>query len=253
MASAPGVRHAVHLGSHLFRPAGPRVQRTQRSDDPGTGDHPARYRVTDGAVHRAPEALHGGEARLQHPEAVFDGVERGDLRWVAAGQPAVLAEVPAQVDVGVDESREERAAGEIEPLAVHRQFGHRQDHRDPAFAHHDAMVLENPAPAVQHAVRGEDQHGVMCRVRVRLRLRSAPRKQPANQRCHANEPPAGSQQRCPCHSTSSSVSHRCLPRRFGHWISDPPARAGFGPFVCLGDRATPSAIPGAPLPLSTRW
>ena len=99
----------------------------------GPGTTPPLHRVPHRPVHRAPEALHRREAGFQHPDAVLEGVERIHLGWIVAGVPAVLAEMPVQVDVGVDEPGKDGAAGEIEALTLGGQLGFRQDCRDPVL------------------------------------------------------------------------------------------------------------------------
>jgi hypothetical protein len=85
-----------------------------RRQQPRAWNLAARNRVAQRHVARRTDALHGGEARHQHGMGVLRGVKRLLGRCLAKGSgPAVLAEMRADVDMGIDQSGEQGEAGEI--------------------------------------------------------------------------------------------------------------------------------------------
>ena len=172
----PGVGQAVHFGGQFLGAPGAGGELAERGDDPGAGDRSARHRIAHRTIHRRTETLDGGEAGLEHPDAVFHRVQGRGLGRGAPRQLAVFAEVPVEVDMGVNQAGEDRAAGEVEALAGSGQIDNDGHRGDPSVPDHHPVALKHPTPPVEQPVSGDHQRPVSGRFGTRASTPSAGRE-----------------------------------------------------------------------------
>ena len=151
--------------------------RSERSEDARTGQHAARDRVTQRLVRGCANALHGRKAGHQGHEGVFGAIQRRLLRWLRTGViPALGVEVPADVHVRVDETRQQRQAREI----VGDGAAGIADTGDLAVFDGDGDTVDGAASPINHA-RGADRRGGAC---LRHRWDGGKRKQERSGKSH---------------------------------------------------------------------
>ena len=102
-------------------------------------------------------------------------MQGGGLGRGAAGQLAVFAEVPVEVDMGVNQAGEDRAAGEVEALAG-RKVGSRRHRDDPPLPDHHSVAFEHPTAPIEHPVGGDHHRPVIGRFGTRASTPSAGRE-----------------------------------------------------------------------------
>ena len=87
----------------------------ERRQDARPGQHAAIDRIAQRLVGQRADALHGREAGHQRDVGVLGAVERGLLGRLGPGVIAALVvEVPADVDVRVDEAGQQREVAEVD-------------------------------------------------------------------------------------------------------------------------------------------
>ena len=175
----------VHARPDLLRSAAPGRDRLDRGQDPRTRQRSARNRVPDRHILGSAEALHRRDAAREHVPRVLGRVERPVRRRVrrlrAAQPPRRRVEVPAEMDVRVDESRQRGRPREFVDHGAVRgpRLG---DGFDPSVAHHEFPAREHGAAPVEDPVRPDHDRGARTGGVQTRRIPSAVRRASAHDR-----------------------------------------------------------------------
>ena len=158
-----GLGHGVRHAGDIAMAAGG-SERGARGNDPRPFDEAAVDGLTQGHIGEigSAEVTNGGEARHEVGAGMDDLKDGSEVVGIVQLVPARDIGRRGQVDVHVDQARQQGQARQVEAAGIRRQAGRhgRPDRSDPAIGDHDHGIFDIAAAFDIHHPRRGDHKGV---------------------------------------------------------------------------------------------